>query len=222
MTALFSILNSGIETAQILCYILAYCLAILFALTFHEFAHAFAAYKSGDLTAKCLGRMSLNPFRHLDAMGTISFVIFGFGWARPVPINPMRFRSYKKNLFWVSIAGVLANLILTFVCSFFAFWFAKIANLNNFYYLMYCIFMLSTVVNFSLAIFNLLPIYPLDGFNAISAFTKYENKFVNFMRQYGQIILIVILLTGAFGYVYQYVVNGTLNGLFSLWGLIFR
>lgn len=210
--------NSGL---LIVCLFLAYVIAILFATTFHEFAHAYAAHKCGDDTAKLLGRMSLNPFKHIDFLGAVLFVFFGFGWAKPVPINPVRFRNYKKGLFWTSIAGVLANIILAIVSSFILFWFAKIAHLNYFYYFMYLLFSYSAMLNISFALFNLLPIYPLDGFNAVASFSKYDNKFVNFMRQYGYIVLMVLLLTGLFNYVYIYVVQNAVFGLNTLWGLIF-
>lgn len=210
--------NSGL---LILCFFVAYIFAILFATTFHEFAHAYAAHKCGDDTAKLMGRMSLNPFKHIDFLGAILFVFFGFGWAKPVPINPVRFRNYKKGLFWTSIAGVLANIILAIVCSFVAFWFNKIQDLNYFYYFMHLLFSYSALINISFALFNILPIYPLDGFNAIASFSKYDNKYVNFMRQYGYIVLMVLLLTGLFNYVYIYVVQNAIFGLNSLWGLIF-
>lgn len=210
--------NSGL---LILCVFLAYVFAILFATTFHEFAHAYAAHKCGDDTAKLMGRMSLNPFKHIDFLGAVLFVFFGFGWAKPVPINPSRFHNYKKGLFWTSVAGVFANIILAVVCSFVAFWFAKIHDLNYFYHFLYLLFSYSALINISFALFNILPIYPLDGFNAIAAFSKYDNKYVNFMRQYGYIVLMVLLLTGLFNYVYIYVVQNAIFGLGSLWGLIF-
>jgi Zn-dependent protease len=130
-------------------------------------------------------------------------VFFGFGWARPVEINPLQFRNYKKGLFLTSIAGVCVNLILAFIGCGLYYGTLKIIlttgvaiESNMFllfvYYFTYFLFQ----INICLFIFNLLPIYPLDGFNAISVFTKYENKFVNFMRQYGNIILIILLVFG--------------------------
>ncbi len=213
-----SIRGGGLVTLSL---VLAYVLAILFALTFHEFAHAFAAHKCGDDTAKVMGRMTLNPFKHIDFLGGAMMLLFGFGWAKPVPINPNKFRNYKKGLFVVSIAGVAANIILAIVCSFIAFWFAKIQHLNYLYFFFYALFSRSAILNISFAIFNLLPIYPLDGFNAISAFSKYDNKYVTFMRSYGNIILILLLVSGLFSYVYTYAVSYTVWGLDILWRLIF-
>ena len=82
--------NSGLG---IFCVFLAYLIAMLFAITFHEFAHAYVAHKCGDDTAKYMGRMTLNPFKHMDFLGAIMFIFFGFGWAKPVPINPNKFRK---------------------------------------------------------------------------------------------------------------------------------
>ena len=85
---------------------------ILLALTFHEYAHAYTAYRSGDDTARQSGRLTLNPLRHLDPLGTIMIFIVHFGWAKPVPVNPNRLRNPKKDMLWISAAGPLANMVL--------------------------------------------------------------------------------------------------------------
>lgn len=89
--------------------------AILISLTFHEFGHAYAAYKMGDPTARNLGRMTLNPLAHIDPIGFILLVLFGFGWAKPVPVNPRNYNNFKKGEIVVSLAGVTMNLILAVV-----------------------------------------------------------------------------------------------------------
>ena len=94
---------------------LAYILAVTLALSFHEFAHAYSAYKMGDSTPKLQGRVSLNPFKHIDPIGFICCAMFGFGWAKPVQINQNNFRNIKKGIGWTSVAGVLMNLLLAFV-----------------------------------------------------------------------------------------------------------
>ena len=88
---------------------------LLLILPAHEFAHAYAAYKNGDYTAKMQGRYTLNPFKHFDLIGLICFLVAGFGWAKPVPVNPYNFKDFKKGCFWVSIAGVLTNFVLAFL-----------------------------------------------------------------------------------------------------------
>ena len=89
------ILQKGF-TNETIFYIVAFLLAIMFSISIHEFAHAFVAQKNGDDTAKRMGRLSLNPLAHLDLFGAIAFLLFGFGWAKPVPINPLKFKSYRK------------------------------------------------------------------------------------------------------------------------------
>ena len=94
---------------------LSYIIVIVLSLSLHEFAHAFAAYKSGDNTPKMQGRVSINPLKHIDGIGFICCAFFGFGWAKPVQVNPNNFRNIKKGTGWTSVAGVLMNLLLAFV-----------------------------------------------------------------------------------------------------------
>ena len=91
--------------------------ALLFSLSAHEYAHGFAAYKQGDGFAKSAGRLTLNPFKHIDPIGTLMMLLVGFGWAKPVPIVPGNFRNGRKIMFIVSLAGILTNLILAVVFS---------------------------------------------------------------------------------------------------------
>lgn len=95
--------------------ILAGLIAAVVVITFHEFAHAFVAYKCGDPTAKFSGRMTLNPIKHFDPLGMLMFALVGFGWAKPVPINPNNFRNYKAGAFWTSAAGIIMNYAMAFV-----------------------------------------------------------------------------------------------------------
>lgn len=199
---------------------IAFLVAMIFALSIHEFGHAYVAYKCGDSTAKLMGRMTINPLVHMDPIGLICCFLFGFGWAKPVPINPLHFKKYKKGIALTSIAGVTINFILAFFSCGFAMAMAKFANLTNqFLLFLYFLFQFSYVINLILAIFNLLPIYPLDGFRVLEASAKYDNKYVAFMHQYGSIILIFFLLLG----------SGILSWLYSMieipislfWGLIF-
>ena len=89
-------------------------LALMLVLSLHEFAHAFAAVKCGDITPKLNNRYTINPFAHFDLVGLLSFLLVGFGWAKPVPVNPNNFNKYKRGLFFVSIAGVLMNYVTAF------------------------------------------------------------------------------------------------------------
>lgn len=173
---------------------LAYILVILISLSLHEFGHAFVAYKCGDMTPKMQGRVSLNPIKHIDTIGFICCAVFGFGWAKPVQFNSDNFRNIKKGIGLTSIAGIFVNLILGFFgCGFFYLTLLIrstsifVLFLQQFFYFMY-------FINICLAVFNLLPIYPLDGFKLVENYTKYDNPYVKFMYRYGSIILLVVLL----------------------------
>ena len=177
--------------------ILAQFLAVMVVITFHEFAHAYAAYKCGDPTAKFSGRMTLNPLKHFDPLGIVMFAFVGFGWAKPVPINPNNFNDYKKGCLWTSAAGVIANYIMAFV--FYPVFVLTVAYLLPvfagkymsvfLYALTYALFAYSL----SFCVFNLLPVYPLDGFRIVDAVNGKRGKVYRFLRQYGYYILLALM-----------------------------
>ena len=199
--------------------LLAYFIAIVFSISIHEFSHAFVAHKFGDDTAKMLGRLTINPAKHFDILGALSFLFIGFGWAKPVPINPMRFRNYKLGVALTSLAGIIANFILAVISmGLYCMCLKYFNNPNNIASIFLInLFMLFASINVSLMVFNLLPIYPLDGFNFISIFLPYTSRFVLFMRRYGQILLLILVISlSQFGLL-QYVINYILNALFFVW-----
>lgn len=174
--------------------------AILVALSMHEFAHAFVAYKLGDASQKERGRLSLNPFRHLDPMGTICLLFFRFGWAKPVQVDPYFFRNRKEGMIWTAIAGPLMNLIMGFVMILlFAFSFKAGWMLSDNPILSYIsyFFNICAVINVGLGIFNLIPIPPLDGSKVLMGLLPEETYFkIMQYEQYISLLLLFVLFSG--------------------------
>ena len=218
---LYFLLASSLSGWELLIYIIAYILVMMLALVLHEFSHGFTAYKCGDDTARLSGRLSLNPFNHIDIFGLMSFLFIGFGWAKPVPVNSLKFRNYKRGQRLVSLSGVVTNFVLAFIFSGLAFFFATplVNNSNLFLNFIGYFLIFGFYINISYAIFNLLPIYPLDGFNFLKSFLRPDNKYVSFMERYGSIILIIFIVTSAFNYVYNYFLYGIEFLLYGFWGL---
>ncbi len=173
---------------------LARFFAVTVVLVFHEFAHAFVAYKCGDPTAKFAGRMTINPAKHFDLLGIFAFVFVGFGWAKPVPVNPNNFKDYRKGSFWTSAAGILTNYLTGFlfyplyllVYFYAAPAFAGLYAAGFLSYLTYYLFAYSLIF----AVFNFLPFYPLDGFRMVDALNGGRGKVYQFLRQYGYYVLL--------------------------------
>lgn len=185
--------NPAVFLLQLL-YILP---AILIGLSFHEAAHAYTAYRMGDPTAKNLGRVTLDPGKHLDPIGFLCLLLVGFGWAKPVPVNPNNFKDRRKGEFVVSIAGVAMNGILAIVFTF-VLALMLVFNLNNDIGIQIIQNIIS--INIVLMVFNFLPIGPLDGMGIYKAvFWKSSYKFEDFMARYGTIILLVLLISGVIG-----------------------
>lgn len=183
--------------------LVASVIAVIFVFTPHEFAHAYAAYKNGDPTAKIRGRMTLNPFKHIDPAGFIMCALVGFGWAKPVPVEPYNFRKYRRGIFITAVAGVIVNYIIAFVAYLvyvlLARYFFPVAATGGAalayfeYFLRFTFYLIFAYSLYSFA-FNLLPFYPLDGFRVVQACTREVNPVHRFLRNYGQMILIVLIV----------------------------
>lgn len=161
-------------------------LMVVFAiLPIHECAHAWTSYKLGDPTAKNLGRLTINPLKHIDIVGALCLVFAGFGWAKPVPIDARYYRNRKYGMALSSLAGPVANLLMGVVFlgvgkAFYGFYFAG-GLLNRSLYYLYYIFALIAQISVSLAVFNLLPVPPLDGSRILLLFLP-ERTYFNLMR----------------------------------------
>lgn len=216
---MFGRLSSILQDPLSLLYTLP---AIIIGLTVHEWAHAFAADKLGDPTAKNLGRMTLNPFAHIDLFGFLCLLVVGFGWAKPVPVNPHNFKNYRRDDIIVSLAGIAMNLVVAFFATILFYFGVYRWNLGS-NEAFYTIFLSIVTINLSLAVFNLLPIYPLDGSHVFeSLFMRYIPRFFMFLRQYGQYILIALLVSGLVSTVLGTVVGWLFEGFSSVATAILR
>lgn len=177
--------------------ILAGFLAAVVVLTMHEFAHSYVAYKCGDPTPKFYKRLSLNPFRHFDPIGLVCFALIGFGWAKPVPINPDNFKHYRKGLFLTASAGVIVNYLFAFLVYplYMVFAVYVCPHLPSIFDVFFSsLFWFLFARSLSFCVFNLLPLYPLDGFRVVDALNRRRGKVYNFLRNYGYYILLGLII----------------------------
>lgn len=221
-----------------LLFVLAMLTSIVISLVLHEVAHGLVALWNGDATAKMYGRLSLNPLKHFDIIGLFMMLIVGFGWAKPVPVDPRNYKNYKTGSVTVALAGVITNILLAFI---FAMPTVILGNINvdtlvnesAVYYIVYFFYFLCSLmvqINVSLALFNLLPLYPLDGYRLIASFVNENKPFMRFVRRYSLYIMIGLIALNNIPYVSSYaplhlyigIVGGLIEkGFLAFWGLIF-
>lgn len=208
---LFSILSGGSLQSAITSLLLLIPIVVL-ALSVHETAHGYVAWKCGDPTAYNLGRLTLNPLKHLDPAGTLCMIVFGFGWAKPVPINTRYFRNPKRGMALSAIAGPLSNIFLGAISAVFygffyaLFYYALVNGATEF--ALNCIRVLWTLaglgatVNFTFAVFNLIPVPPFDGSRIALAFLPAKAYFgiMKYEREIMFGILIAMLALSRFGF----------------------
>ena len=176
--------------------LLSLVIAVVLAMSIHEMAHGLVSYWLGDPTAKMQGRISLNPFAHVDWLGVLCLLLFHFGWAKPVPIDASYYKDRKTGIIWTSFAGPLANFLLAFICVFI--YILLIVFLPQFVYSGIGSFIVSTLstsatLNVGFGLFNLIPVPPLDGSKILFAFLP-DEQYYRFIEGSPFFMLVLILL----------------------------
>lgn len=192
-------------------------IALLLSLMLHELGHGYVALRCGDPTAKMYGRLSLDPRKHLDPIGTICMFFLGIGWAKPVPINPRNFRKPKRDMILVSVAGICVNLILFLVfCFLYALSF-KGPFLTGWYRYLQDFLMCMISFNLSLAVFNLIPVPPLDGFRLMNEIFFHGNLYLNpRTMQIIHFVFLFICLSGVLSTAFSKIINFIYGGVMQL------
>ena len=212
------------EELTIIQKITAYALPIIFAITVHEAAHGYAARYFGDMTAHYLGRISLNPLKHIDPVGTIILpaltVMLGgilFGWAKPVPVNFSNLRNPKKNMMWVALAGPFSNLLMAI------FWTFLYARLQLFpdssVFFLQEMALAGIQINLILMVLNMLPLPPLDGGRVAASLLPYPwSSYIENLERYGLFIIIFLLFSGLLGSILSPIINLSKSIIFTIFG----
>lgn len=191
---LLQILRGG-DMMSIFVYLISTAFVVFCTLPVHEFAHGWMANKMGDPTARLSGRLTLNPMKHLDLIGSILIFLTGFGWAKPVPVNQNNFRNPKKGMALTALAGPASNLIMAFIFMLLMNFCGIFNNMAAYIFLLF--FQYAALVNIRLAVFNLLPVPPLDGSRIFWAILP--DKYYWKVMQYERIIMIVLFALLLFG-----------------------
>ncbi|MGN1073669.1 MAG: site-2 protease family protein [Eubacteriales bacterium] len=205
-------LSSFFSNFNLADFLITVC-AVILALSVHELYHGLVAYKLGDPTAKNAGRLTLNPLAHLDPLGLVCMVLFRFGWAKPVPIDMRYFKHPRRDMAIVAAAGPVSNLLFGTLCVFCYYLLVLYAPANAFLSAMATFFATLAVLNVGFAVFNLLPVPPLDGSRVVGLFLpqKWYWKIMQYER-YIQVVVMLLLylgvLTRPLAYARQFVMNG--------------
>lgn len=198
--------------------------ALLLSLSIHEYAHAYSAYKLGDNSQKALGRLSLDPFKHIDPIGFLCIALVGFGWGKPVVVDDRNFKNRAKGVMLVSLAGPLSNLIL-------AIFFTVILKIllmtgvisvvvtNGIGRILLDMFLLTIQFNVVFAVFNMLPIPPFDGSKVLHYFLPYKYKNIMYtLEKYSFLIILVLFVTN----ISSVIISPFINGIMYILNLIIK
>ncbi|MBQ8451450.1 MAG: site-2 protease family protein [Clostridia bacterium] len=222
---LYSYSVFGEDFYKIIIVMIATVMALFVAMPFREFAKAFVARREGDYTSVALKRYTLAPLAHIDIIGFIFLLLFRFGWSKPLPIDERNFKRGRKSKFLVYSAGIITNLVLAvlflFIYMLLLKVFPQVYDVPFYGFLLEEFLTISVSYNFMLAIFHILPIYPMDGFKIVESFSRSgTNAYLDFMRRYYFVIFLVLAITGIYGYIYRYTAGYLINWLIKLFSII--
>lgn len=223
---IFDLIRNGLSM-DLIVNLLARVFIIFCVLPFHEFAHAFVAQKFGDDTARLSGRLTLNPLAHVDPFGALMIIIAGFGYAKPVPVNVGRFKrgKRKQQMALVALAGPVSNIIMAFISMMIFVGIHRITNFSSeMAYYLYLFFFYACSVNISLAVFNLIPIPPLDGSRILNAVLpdKYYYKLMQYERYIIMLVFVLIftnVLDGPISFASSLIfnaLNAVVEGIYNI------
>ena len=224
------ILNRG-SFIDIIACIISSAIVVFVTLPIHEYAHGYAAYKLGDPTARYQGRLTLNPLAHLDYMGSLMILFIGFGYAKPVPVDSRYFNNPKRDMAITAFAGPLSNLVLSFISCFisnaivFVMGLITLTELTfGIFWFLLLVFNYIAIINISLAVFNLIPIPPLDGSKILAALlpNRIYWQLMRYERYFGIIIFVLIFASSRFSNLLSGIVTSIYGAFSNFSGLIFN